>query len=143
MPGRGNLSLRLPPTLSLGLALLFLGALLWAGQRDAFHWVWFKIHHSQGAAKGVVVLPKTQSGPLPVVIFLHGSGGTVLASGNDLRGISEMGIAAVGMDYCQTNEARFEAEFTALLDYVRRQRWADMTAKVCRQKKFELFSKPS
>ena len=83
------------------------------------------MHHSQGAANCVVVLPKTQSGPLPVVIFLHGSGGSVVGSGNDLRCISEMGIAAVGMDYCQTNGARFEEEFTALLGYVRRQPWAD------------------
>ena len=29
------------------------------------------------------------------------------------------------MDYCQTNEAVFDAQFSALLNYVGRQRWAD------------------
>jgi len=57
--------------------------------------------------------------------YLHGAGGSVLGSGNELRQMAEMGLAAVGMEYCQTNEAVFEAQFTALLEYVQRQKWAD------------------
>lgn len=52
-------------------------------------------------------------------------GGSLLGSGNDLRQMAEMGLAAVGIDYCQTNEAVFEAQFVALLEWLGRQSWAD------------------
>ncbi len=126
------------------LALLFFGALFWAKGRDPFQRVWFKVKvPGQGKAECIAVLPKTSlktkvwslkskvegprsgSGRLPVVVYLHGSGGSLLGDGNDLRQMAEMGLAAVGMDYCQTNEAAFDAQFTALLNYVGRQPWAD------------------
>jgi dienelactone hydrolase len=59
------------------------------------------------------------------VVYLYGAGGNLVGSGNDLRQIAEMGVAAVGMEYCQTNEAVFDAQFSALLGYLGRQRWAD------------------
>jgi dienelactone hydrolase len=92
------------------------------------------------------VLPKTVAGPLPVVVYLHGSGGSLLGDGNELRQIAEMGLAAVGMEYEEKTESRkqkaeietpstgglrertedgFDAQFSALLDYLRRQPWAD------------------
>jgi dienelactone hydrolase len=39
--------------------------------------------------------------------------------------MAEMGLAAVGMEYCQTNEEAFDAQLSALLNYLRRQPWAD------------------
>ena len=108
------------------LALLFLGALFWAKGRDPFQRIWFKVKSpGQEKAQCIAVLPKTAPRPLPVVVYLHGSGGTLLHSGNELRQIAEMGLAAVGIEYCQTNEAVFEAQFGALLDYLGHQPWAD------------------
>jgi len=62
---------------------------------------------------------------LPVVVYQHGAGGSLLTSGNELRQMAEMGLAAVGMEYNQTNEAASDAEFTTLLGWLQRQRWAD------------------
>jgi predicted esterase len=77
--------------------------------------------------------------PLPVVIYLHGSGGSLPGDGNELRQLAEMGLAAVGMEYEQRAEDRgraaedggrktedgFAGQFTALLEYLRHQPWAD------------------
>ena len=96
-------------------AALFFGAMMWAKGRDPFQRIWFKVKvPGQGKAECIAVLPKMAARPLPVVVYLYGSGGTVLGSGNDLRQMAEMGLAAVGMDYCQTNEAAFDAQFIAL-----------------------------
>jgi len=103
----------------------FLGAMLWAKGRDPFQRVWFGVRApGVGKAECVAVLPRAAARPLPVVVYLHGAGGTLLGAGNDLRQMAEMGLAAVGMEYCQTNEAVFEAQFTALLEYLQRQNWA-------------------
>lgn len=108
------------------IALLFLGALFWALGRDPFARQWFKAHPADGAkAECIAVLPKMAAGPLPVVVYLHGAGGQLLRDGNELRQLAELGLAAVGMDYCQTNEAAFDAQFIALLNYLGRQPWAD------------------
>ena len=109
--------------------LLFLGALFWAKGRDPFQRRWFNVK-PEGFPKAecIAVLPKMVKGPLPVVIFLHGSGASLLGVGNDLRLISEMGLAAVGMEYDQTNSAAFEAQFAALNRYLQRQSWADTNA---------------
>jgi predicted esterase len=106
--------------------LLLAGAMLWAKGRDPFQRVWFTVRGSTGGkAECVAVLPKPAARPLPVVVYLHGAGGNVLGSGNDLRQMAEVGLAVVSMDYCQTNEAAFAAQFTALLGHLQRQRWAD------------------
>ena len=119
------------------LALLFGGAMFWAGSRDPFQRMWFKVKvPGQGKAECVAVLPKTSpesnvqgprsgSGRWPVVVYLHGSGGSLLGDGTELRQMAEMGLAAVGMEYCQTNEAVFDAQFRALLSYVGREPWED------------------
>lgn len=107
--------------------------------------VWSKVAGSGlSKAECVAVLPKMRKeagarrpkskvqGPksgererLPVVVYLCGSGGSLLDSGNELRQLAEMGLAAVGIEYSQTNEAAFDAQFKALLDHVLRQQWAD------------------
>jgi acetyl esterase/lipase len=107
-------------------ALLFFGAMFWAKGRDPFHRIWFNVKApGQAKAECVAVLPKMAPWPLPVVVYSHGSGGSWLTSGNELRQMAEMGLAAIDMDYDQTNEAAFEAQFAALLGYVGRQPWAD------------------
>jgi dienelactone hydrolase len=140
------------------LALLFAGALFWATGRDPFQRVWFKIKvPGQGKAECIAVLPKASpksevqspkpsSRRWPVVVYLHGSGGSLLGDGNELRQMAEMGLAVVGMEYGGKAESRkqkaeiegrstgeaqastadgFEAQFGALLDYLGRQPWAD------------------
>jgi dienelactone hydrolase len=124
------------------LGLLFFGAMFWAKARDPFQRIWFKVKvPGQGKAECIAVLPKMAARPLPVVVYLHGSGGSLLGDGNELRQIAEMGLAAVGMEYEQKAEdggqktegrgqgtevgGAFEAQFTALLEYLQRQPWAD------------------
>jgi dienelactone hydrolase len=120
------LFLRMNSRFSLGLflALAFLGSLVWAHSRDPFHRTEFKVQGSKFKVSGITVLPRGfQKGP--VVVYAHGSGGTWMTDGNDLRQFAELGMAAVGFDYDQTNPDAFEAEFAAVLDYVRPQTWAD------------------
>jgi predicted dienelactone hydrolase len=89
------------------LALLFFGAMFWAKGRDPFQRVWFKVKApGAGKAECIAVLPKTAGRPLPVVVYLHGSGGNLLGDGNELRQMAEMGLAAVGMEYEQKAEDR-------------------------------------
>ena len=121
-------SVRSSPTrfVAVLLGLLVVGALFWATGRDPFQRIWFKVNApGQGKAECIAVFPKMAARPLPVVVYLHGSGGSLLGDGNELRQMAEMGLAAVGIEYCQTNEAVFEAQFSVLLDYLGRQRWAD------------------
>jgi dienelactone hydrolase len=119
---------RLPPRVFFGVlaGLLFFGALFWAHGRDPFHRIWFKVQTKQsGRAECIAVLPHWKAATWPVVMYQYGSGGNLLGSGNELRQIAEMGLAAVGMDYNQTNEAASADQFSAVLDYVQRQKWAD------------------
>ena len=48
--------------------------------------------------------------------------------GNVLRQFADLGLAAVGFDYDQIHPGAFEGEYAAVLDYVRRQSWADTNA---------------
>ncbi len=110
-------------------ALLFLGALFWAKGRDPFQRVWFKVKaEGFGKVECVAVLPKMAARPLPVVVYLHGSGGSLMNDGKALRQMAEMGLAAVGLEYNQTNEAAGEAQFAALNHYLQHQKWADTNA---------------
>jgi predicted esterase len=111
------------------LTFLFVGALFWAKGRDPFERIWFTVKTSDyGKTKCIAVLPKTAARSLPAVVYLHGSGGSLLGSGNELRQMAEMGLAAVGIEYNQTNEVAFQAQFTALQHYLRRQKWMDTNA---------------
>jgi dienelactone hydrolase len=126
-------------------ALLFFGSLVWAHSRDPLRRTEFTVRTPAGTkVHGITVLPRevtssassprpsppkeARANTLPVVVYAHGSGRTCLTDGNNLRQFTELGMAAVGFDYDQTNSSAFEGEFAAVLDYVRRQSWADTNA---------------
>jgi predicted dienelactone hydrolase len=89
------------------LGLLLAGALLWARGRDPFERRWFKVHPAgAAAAECVAILPKMAAWPLPVVVWLHGSGGSVTGSGDEMRQMAEMGLAVVGLEYEEKAESR-------------------------------------
>jgi len=103
--------------------LFFLGGLFWAKWQDPFSRKWFTLktpdHHS---FKCVAVLPK----PIlcyPVVIYAHGSGGSLMNDGDDLRQMAELGLATVSFEYDQTNKTAFTLQFEALLHYIARQKY--------------------
>lgn len=107
-------------------ALMFLGATMWAVRRDPFDRVWFQADGPVGGAvQCVAVRSKTSPKRAPVVCYLHDSGDTLATSGDRLRQIAEMGLAAVGIGYNQTNATAFETQFTALLDQLSHVPWAD------------------
>jgi dienelactone hydrolase len=110
------------------LVLLFLGALFWAKEQDPFSRKWFMLKSAdRGSLKCVAVLSKPL-GQFPVVIYAHGSGGTLMNDGNDLRQIAELGLAVVSLEYDQTNGTVFATQFEALLRYLDRQKWANTNA---------------
>ena len=107
--------------------LLFL-SMLWAKARDPFSRVEFSLKTANGGkVKGMAVLPKPL-GRHPVVIYLQGSGGSLLGSGTELRQVAQLGLVAVGLDYCQTNEGLFDEQFVALHQYLLQQSWAQTNA---------------
>jgi len=108
--------------------LLFFGALFWAKEQDPFSRQWFTLKTADHSSiKCVAVLPKPMR-QYPVIIYAHGSGGSLINDGNDLRQIAELGLAAVSLEYNQTNEAAFAAQFETLLRYLGRQKWANTNA---------------
>jgi dienelactone hydrolase len=132
-----KLELRAPVFTAVFVGLLFFGALFWAKGRDPFQRKWFAVRaQGGGKAECIAVIAKSGRQPpatshqpaassLSVVVYLHGANETALRNGNELRQMAEMGLAVVGLEYNQTNEAGCDAEFTALLDYLGRQKWAD------------------
>jgi len=108
--------------------LLFLGALLWAKEHDPFSRKWFTLKIADNdSVKCVEVLPKPIR-QYPVVVYTHGSGGTLMNDGDDLRQMAELGLATISLEYNQTNEAAFAPQFEALLRYLDRQKWANTNA---------------
>jgi acetyl esterase/lipase len=137
--------------------LLFFGALFWAKAQDPFSRKWFTLNVSSSGplsttlstqqyqspspqpsppgeggesirrVKCVVVLPKPIRS-CPVVVYAHGSGGSLMNDGNALRQMAELGLATVGLEYDQTNEGAFPGQFEAVLDYLGHQKWANTNA---------------
>ncbi|MCC6822753.1 MAG: prolyl oligopeptidase family serine peptidase [Verrucomicrobia subdivision 3 bacterium] len=106
----------------------FVAAMMWAKASDPFRLVEFSLKAASGKkVKGIAVLPKPV-GKHPVVIYLHGAGGNLLGTGSELRQVAELGIAAVGLEYNQTNQSLFDEEFMALHQYLQRQAWAQSNA---------------
>jgi dienelactone hydrolase len=110
--------------------LLFFGALFWAKAQDPFSRKWFTLKTSgHQSVKCVTVLPKKfQAWRWPVVIYAHGSGGSLMNDGNALRQMAELGLATISLEYDQTNEAAFSEQFEAVLRYMANQDWADTNA---------------
>lgn len=107
-----------------GAVLLVLG-MVWATARQPHRVVDFRLKgEGWRGVPGVAVVPRVE-GKLPVVIYLHGSGDALERSTGTLRQFAELGIAAVYMDYTQTNAASFPAEFEALCSWVASQAWAE------------------
>jgi acetyl esterase/lipase len=110
------------------LVLLFLGALFWAREQDPFSRQWFTLKTAQhGSFKCVAVLPKPKR-QYPIIIYVHGSDGSLMNDGKDLRQMAELGLAVVSLEYNQTNEVAFTAQFESLLNYLGRQKWAGTNA---------------
>ena len=110
------------------LLLLLGGALFWGKARDPISRVEFSLKTASGGrVNGIAILPKPV-GRHPVVIYLHGSGGSLLGTGNELRQVAELGLVAVGLDYNQTNQGLFDEQFIALHQYLQQQSWAQSNA---------------
>ena len=106
----------------------FVLALGWAKHRDPFRRVEFSLATPGGGkSKAIAVLPKPDA-TFPVVVYVHGSGEHLLSIGNSLRQVAELGLAAVGIEYNQTNQAAFNEEFAALQAFLQRQPWAQSNA---------------
>lgn len=98
--------------------------MFWAERQDPFARKWFTIKMTDhNSLKCVAVLPKPVR-RYPVVIYAHGSGGNLMNDGNDLRQMAELGLATVSLEYNQTNEIAFSAQFEALRYFLGHQKWA-------------------
>jgi hypothetical protein len=64
----------------------------------------------------------------PVVVYAHGSGGDLLDDGTALRQIAELGLATISLDYDQTNESVFAAQWGVVLQHLGRQSWTQTNA---------------
>ena len=96
--------------------------------RRSFQRIQFVLKTSGGGrVQAIAILPKPV-GRHPVVIYLHGAGGSLLGSGNELRQVAELGLAAVGIEYDQTNQGSFDEQFMALRQYLQQQSWAQSNA---------------
>jgi acetyl esterase/lipase len=109
---------------ALSLCLTFLTALLWARARDPFRRISFSVRSPSGQQTEAMAVLPNREGQFPVIIFLHGSGGSVLANGNSVRLIAEIGCAAVTFDYDQSNQDRFDEQLKSVVAFVLRQSWA-------------------
>lgn len=105
--------------------VLLLAAVGWAVSRQPVRMVDFTVQPTAGRSlPGVAVVPKGAA-RLPVVIYLHGSGDSLERSTVALRQFAELGLAAVCLDYTQTNAVAFSGEFEGMLAWVASQPWAD------------------
>jgi len=104
--------------------LCFLLAMAWVKHRDPFRRIEFSLQTPHyGKVKAIAVLPKPDA-RYPIVIYVHGWSDSLMKDGKHLRQIAELGLAAVGIEYDQTNAAAFDEQFLALHEYLARQPWA-------------------
>ncbi len=119
-----------PPKFSVPVAIIvtFACALFWANAKDPFTRIHFSLRSAGGEkTPGMVFLSKPLS-KRPVVLYLYDSRENLQRSGLRLRQLAELGMAAVGIEYNQTNQTAFDDQFEALLDYIRKQAWANTNA---------------
>lgn len=98
-------------------------AMVWAKGRDPFERIEFSVGEGNRQVEGIAVLAKPVA-KHPIVVYLHGSGGSLLGSGRALRQLAELGLVAVGIEYNQSNQAVFEEQFRAVQAYLAQQPWA-------------------
>ena len=111
----------------LGVVALVTG-LFWAKARDPFNRIEYSITTGSGTKfRVMVVLPKP-TGRRPVAVYLHSLGGNLATDGNDLRLLAGQGLAALGVEYSQTNRPQFDEELIALKKFLERQTWANTDA---------------
>ena len=113
---------------ALAVALCFLTALFWAKARDPFRRIEFCLKTESGAKVKYMALLRKPIGKYPVVVYLHGLGGSLVGSGTELRQMAELGFAAVGVEYDQTNQAVFAEQFAAVCANLKHQSWAQSNA---------------
>lgn len=102
--------------------------MFWAKAQDPFSRRWFSLKTTdRGSVKCVAVLPKPIR-PCSVIIYAHGSGGSLMNDGNNLRQMAELGLAVVSLEYDQTNGPAFAGQFEAVLNYLGWQKWANTNA---------------
>jgi hypothetical protein len=122
------ISLRNGRGVVLSIASGFLTALIWASARDPFHRIDFVVRTGQGEnVRCIAVLPKAGQ-RFPSVVCLHDKGETLDSSGNYLRPVAELGLAAVDFEYNQTNAGVFEDQFLAVLRRLSNRAWAKRDA---------------
>jgi len=108
--------------------LCLLLAMAWETHRDPFRRIEFTVNTPHfGKTKAIAVLPKPDA-TFPVLIYVHGWSDNLMKDGKSLRQIAELGLAAVGIEYDQTNPAAFDEQFLALQNFVQRQSWAQSNA---------------
>src|SRR5678815_5313461 len=106
----------------------FLFAVVCAKARDPNKRIEFSLKTATGGhVKGIAILPKPPA-KHAVVIYAHGAGGSMLSSGKVLRQIAEVGLAAVAIEYDQTDQSVFDEQFIALISYINQQPWAQTNA---------------
>ena len=82
----------------------------------------FSVQSPCGWVNAAVLLPKPTA-KHSVVIYLHGSGGRLAKDDRELQHFASLGMAAVGIEYNQCDQATFDAQFTAVLEYLKKQPW--------------------
>lgn len=104
---------------------VILTAMAWAKARQPLKTEDFIVRSPAGAEQSGVVVRPADRQIFPVVVYLHGSGDSLERSTRTLRQFAELGLAAVCVDYTQTNAASFPLQFDALLSWIASQAWAD------------------
>lgn len=111
-----------------GLCFIFGTALVLARHTDPFVRREFVLHTAAGEPVNcLAMIPKHVLRRMPAVVFMHGSGGNLLTSGEVLRRFAELGVAAVNFDYDKKDQPRFERQLVAVMEFLRdgqRQNWA-------------------
>ncbi len=95
---------------------------------DQFTQIYFSVTTSQNEKVNCVTFLPRLTGKHPIVIYVRETGESLPPSGPTLQQFAELGLAAVGIEYNQTNQSAFDEQCLALQNYVQRQPWAQSNA---------------